>query len=55
MATYTLLYITHKGSIGQHMELNSMLCGSLDTRICMVESLHCSPETVTLLICYEVK
>ena len=38
------------------MELNSMLCGSLDTRICMVESLRCSPETVTtLLICYEMK
>ena len=32
------------------MELNSMLCGSLDTRICMVESLHCSPENITTLL-----
>ena len=42
----------------QHMELCSMLCGSLDgkavlgrmdTCICMVESLCCSPETITTL------
>ena len=40
------------------MELCSMLCGSLDgkgvcggmdTCICMAESHHCSPETITTL------
>ena len=43
----------------QHMELCSMLCASLDGRgdwgrmetcICMVESLHCSPEMLTALL-----
>ena len=43
----------------QHMELCSMLCGSLDGRgvwkrmdtcICMAESLHCSPATITPLL-----
>ena len=42
--------------IAKHMELCSMLCGSLDERqvwgrmdtcICMTESLHCSPETIS--------
>ena len=40
------------------MELFSMLCGNLDGRgvwrrmdtcICIAESLHCSPETITIL------
>ena len=44
--------------LSEHMELCSMLCGSLDgkavlgrmdTCICMVESLCCSPETITTL------
>ena len=44
-----------------HRELCSMLCASLDGRgawgrmetcICMAEFLHCSPETITLLIGY---
>ena len=44
--------------IVQHMELCSMLCGSLDGRavwgrldtcMCMAESLRCSPETVPAL------
>ena len=43
----------------QHMEFNSMLYTSLDERrvwgrmdscICMGESFHCSPETVTTLL-----
>ena len=47
-----------QGTAVQHRELCSMLYGSLDGRsvwgrmgtcICMVESLHCSPETVTTL------
>ena len=47
-----------QGHIVQHMELCSMLCGSLngrevwgrmDTCICMAQSLHCSPETITTL------
>ena len=42
-----------------YMELCSMLCGSLDGRgiwgrmdtcICMAESLHCSPETIIILL-----
>ena len=46
------------GPIAQHMELCSMLCGSLDKRevweimdtcICIAESLHCSPEMITTL------
>ena len=49
-----------QGPIVRHRELCSMLCGSLDGRgawgtvdtyICMAESLHGSPETMmTLLI-----
>ena len=44
---------------GQHGELGSMLCASLDGRgvwgrmdtcICMAESLHCSHETITTLL-----
>ena len=47
------------GHIVQHMELCSVLCGNLDRRevcermdtcICMAESLHCSPETITTLL-----
>ena len=43
----------------QHRELCSVLCGSLDRRgvwgrmdtcVCMVESLCCSPETTTVLL-----
>ena len=43
----------------KHMELCLTLCGSLDGRvvwgrrdtcICMAESLHCSPETITTLL-----
>jgi len=45
------------GPIAWHMELCSMLCGNLDKRevcermdacICMAESLHCSPEMITI-------
>ena len=41
------------------MELCSMLCGSLDGRgiweridacMCMAESLHCAPKTITTLL-----
>ena len=44
------------------MDLCSMLCaslgvrglwGRLDTCICMAESLHCSPQTITILIGYQ--
>ena len=43
----------------EHVELFSMLCGSLDgkevwrrmdTGRCMAKSLHCSPETMTILL-----
>ena len=43
----------------QHRELCPMLCGSLDGRgvwgrmdsgTCIAESLHCSPETITILL-----
>ena len=42
-----------------HMELCSIVCvsldgmgvwGRMDTCICMAESLHCPPETITLFI-----
>ena len=58
MDMYTLLYlkwITNKDLL---LEFCSMLCGSLDGRgvwgrmdtcICMAETLHCSPETATIL------
>ena len=59
MDMYTLLAVfkmdNQQGSTVQHMELCSMLCGSLDGRgvggrmdtcICMAESLGCSPETI---------
>ena len=48
-----------QGPTVQHRELCSMLCGSLDARgvwgrmdtcMCMTESLHCSPETITKLL-----
>ena len=48
-----------EGPTVEHTELCSMLCGSLDGRgvwrrmdtcVCMAESLHCSPETITTLL-----
>ena len=45
--------------IVQHMEFCSVLCARLDGRgvwrrmdtcVCMAESLHCSPETITTLL-----
>ena len=48
-----------QGPTTQHMELCSGICGSLDGRgvwggmdtcVCMTESLHCSPETFTMLL-----
>ena len=63
MDVYTLIYfkwITNsQGPPIEHTELCLILCGSLggsgvwgrmDTCICMPESLHCSPETVTTLL-----
>ena len=62
MDMYTLLYLKmddHQGPTLEHWELRSMLCDSLDWRgvwgrmatcICMAESLHCSPETITMLL-----
>ena len=58
---YTTIFKMNKqqGPIVQHMELCSMLCGSLDgrrvfgsmyTRICIAEALRCSPETITTLL-----
>ena len=51
-----------QGLTVQHMELCSTLCGSLDGRevwgrmdtcVCTAASLHCSNETITiLLICH---
>ena len=47
-----------QGPTVEHMELCSMLCGGLDGRgawggmntcVCMAESRHCSPETITAL------
>ena len=48
-----------QGPAVQHRELCSVLGGSLDgkgawgrmdTHVCMAESLHCSPETITTLL-----
>ena len=62
MDRYTLLYlkwITNKDLLYKHMELCSMLCGSLDGRRvwrrmgicrCMAKSLCCPPETITTLL-----
>ena len=59
---YTLLcleWITKRNLLWQHMELCSVLCvsldgrgvwGRMDTCICMAESLHCLPETITTLL-----
>ena len=51
-----------QGPTVQHMELYSVLhgsldargvCGRMDTYLCVAESLHCYPETITpLLIVY---
>jgi len=59
---YTATFKTdnQQGATVQHSELCSVLRGSLDgrrvcrrmdTRMCMVESLCCQPETMTFLIC----
>ena len=55
-----LKWITNNDILhSKHMELCSVLCGSqgrrgvwgrMDTRICVAESLHCSPETTTTLL-----
>ena len=63
MDRYTLLYLkwitNHELLYFLHMELCSVLCGSLvgrgvwgrmDICICIVESLHCSPETIPMLL-----
>ena len=51
--------VNQQGHTVQHVKLCLMLCGSLDGRgiweridtcICMVESFHCSPETITTLV-----
>ena len=58
---YTAIFKMDKQQrrIVQHMELCSVLYGSLDGRgvwgrmdtcICMAESLHCSPEAITTLL-----
>ena len=48
-----------QGPTAQHRELCSVLCGSLDGRrvwrsmdtcVCLAESLHCSPEIITALL-----
>ena len=50
---------TQQGPTVQYMELCSILGNSLDGRgiwgrmdtcICMAESLHCSPQTITMLL-----
>ena len=56
------LGVNKEGPTLKHSELCSMSCGSLDGRevwgrmdtcVCMAESFHCSPETITkLLISY---
>ena len=60
--TCTHCYISNgwpKGPTVYHRELCLMLCGSLDGRgvwgrmdtcVCMAESLHCLPETITTLL-----
>ena len=54
-----LEWITKRNLLLQHMELCSVLCvrldgrgvwGRMDTCICMAESLHCLPETITTLL-----
>ena len=62
MDMYILLYlkwITNKDllySIGSSIQCSVISCmegesgGRMDTCICMAESLHCSPETITALL-----
>ena len=61
MDMYTAIFKmdNQQGPTVQHMELWSVLCDSLggrgvwgrmDTCVCMAESIHCSPETVTSLL-----
>ena len=56
---YMLLYLKQIINKGLFCTVHGMLCDSLDgrgvwegmdTNICMVESLHCSPETITTLL-----
>ena len=53
-ATAVFTMHNQEGSTVQHVELYSILCGSWmggeDTCMCMAESLHCSPETITTLL-----
>ena len=57
--TATFKMDNQQGPTVEHRELCSMLCGSLDgrgvwgrmdTSVCVAESLHCSPETITALL-----
>ena len=59
MVTALFKLDNQQGPTVQHRALCSMLCGSLDGRgdwgrmdtcICMAESLHCPPETITILL-----
>ena len=54
-------WVNNKDLTTEHRELCSLWCGSLDGRgvwgrmgtwICMAESLHCPPETTTVLLSY---
>jgi len=55
----TTIWITNKDIL--YMELCSTSCGSvgergvwrrMDSHMCMAQSLHCSPETITTLLIY---
>ena len=57
--TLILKMDNQQGPTVQHRELCSMLCshldgrgvwGRMDTCVCMAESLHCPPETITTLL-----
>ena len=59
MSCYIFKMDNPQGPTGQHRELCSMLCGSLDGRgvwerrdtcVCMAESFCCPPETVASLL-----
>ena len=56
---YMLLYLKQITNKDLFCTLHGMLCdsldgrgvlGGMDTDICMAESLHCSPETITTLL-----
>ena len=50
LMTYPYNYAMNTRLMKKHNQQFSAVWGRMDTYICMTESLHCSPETITRLL-----